>query len=275
MTWDRSKICVIDTENRSASLYTSLGQYKVINFTPPFGPDRYIEAMREAIKAGAEVVVMDSISQEWNGRWWILDIKETMTGNDFAKWAKLTPMHNQFWEAILQAPVHVIVTGRTKEEYSMVTGNDWRIRVEKAGTNIIQRDGVEYELTLAFTIDIKHNATCSKDRTGLFMDKPAICIDEAVGEKLLARCNEWVEAAPTVQIVANDPNSNTFNMLISTLGLTAYQDSCKKAFDEILASPGNAHKYIEMVRSSDKFWDNTDKMVQFIMDTAEYAVSRV
>jgi hypothetical protein len=35
-------------------------------------------------------------------------------------------------------------------------------------------------LTLAFTVDIKHNATSSKDRTGLFMDKPAIIIDEAV-----------------------------------------------------------------------------------------------
>jgi hypothetical protein len=67
-------------------------------------------------------------------------MKESMTGNDFAKRGKLTPLHNSFREAILQLPIHVIVTGRTKEEYSMVTGSDGRIKVEKAGTNIIQRD---------------------------------------------------------------------------------------------------------------------------------------
>ena len=112
-----------------------------------------------------------------------------MTGNDFAKRGKLTPMHNSFRETILQIPCHVICTGRTKEEYQLIE-KAGRLTVEKAGTNIIQRDGVEYELTLAFTIDIKHNASSSKDRTGLFMDKPAQPITDETGKTLLARCNK-------------------------------------------------------------------------------------
>jgi len=74
----------------------------------------------------------------------------------------------------------------------MVTGTDWRLKVEKAGTNIEQRDWVEYELTCAFTIDIKHNASSSKDRTWLFMDKPAFVITEETWKMLKQRCDLWI-----------------------------------------------------------------------------------
>ncbi len=192
LTDDRSKIAILDTENWSASLYADLGAYATNILTPPYSPDRYIEQIKEAYLAGFEVLIIDSISHEWNWPGGIMDIKNKMTWNDFAKWATLTPLHNTFWTAILQVPMHVIVTGRTKEDYSMVTGTDWRLKVEKAGTTIIQRDGAEYELTIAFTLDIKHNATSSKDRTNTFMDKPPFVISEETGKKLRAWCDLWV-----------------------------------------------------------------------------------
>lgn len=59
---------------------------------------------------------------------------------------------------------------------------------EKVGLKAVQRDGVDYEFTLVFDIDIKHNATASKDRTGLFIDKPEFQIGAATGRKVLQWC---------------------------------------------------------------------------------------
>lgn len=192
MVDDRSKVAVIDTENWSASLYADIWGFDTSVLVPPFSPERYIEVIKEAYRAWYEVLIIDSVTQEWKGKWWILDMKESMTWNDFAKRGQLTKEHNKFWQAILQVPIHVIVTGRTKEEYAMVTGTDWRLKVEKAGTNIEQRDWVEYELTVAFTLDIKHNATSSKDRTWLFMDKPWFVMSEETGKILKERCDLWI-----------------------------------------------------------------------------------
>jgi hypothetical protein len=60
---------------------------------------------------------------------------------------------------------------------------------EKVGLKGITRDGLDYEFTVVFDIDIKHNATASKDRTGLFMDKPPLVISDAVGTQINTWCN--------------------------------------------------------------------------------------
>ena len=38
-------IAIVDTENGSAHLYSSLGNYQVLQLTAPFTPERYIEAI--------------------------------------------------------------------------------------------------------------------------------------------------------------------------------------------------------------------------------------
>jgi predicted ATP-dependent serine protease len=67
MTGDWSKIAVIDTENSSASLYSDLGNFNVLNLFPPYSPERYIEAIGICEKANIEVIIIDSITHEWQG----------------------------------------------------------------------------------------------------------------------------------------------------------------------------------------------------------------
>jgi len=193
--WD--KVTIIDTENGSGELYTHLGRYNVISFAPPYSPQRYVEAITAAWKGGAEVIVIDSISHEWDGKGGCLDI-QTKLGGKYQDWAKVTPMHNSFVEAILQVPVHVIVTTRKKQDYEMSRDANGKNKVEKVGLKEIQRDGFEYELTINFDVEINHFAVASKDRTGLFMPRPCFQITEETGRELLAWAESGAEALPVI-----------------------------------------------------------------------------
>jgi len=191
--WDR--IAVIDTENYSASLYAHLGQYLVLNIQAPFTPEKYIEAIQTCMNAGVEVIIIDSISHEWEGSGGILDVHSNMTGNSFTNWGKLTPRHNAFVQAILQSPVHIIATIRSKQDYVLSERNG-KMVPEKVGLKGVTKEGIDYECTIVLDIDIKHNAVASKDRTGLFMDKPEFKITPAIGEQILAWCQQGTAKSP-------------------------------------------------------------------------------
>lgn len=53
----------------------------------------------------------------------------------------------------------------------------------------ITREGFDFEMSIAFDIDQQHNCFCTKDRTGLFMDKESFVITPATGRKILEWCN--------------------------------------------------------------------------------------
>ena len=168
-TW--AKIALIDTENHSADLYAHLGEFNVLQLSKPFSPERYITAIETCEQAGMEVIIIDSITHEWEGSGGILDIHGNLPGNSFANWAKMTPRHNAFVQKILESPCHIICTIRTKTDYVLSEKNG-KMVPEKVGMKGITRDGMDYEFTIVFDLDLKHNATTSKDRTGLFMHKP-------------------------------------------------------------------------------------------------------
>lgn len=193
ITNDYSKIAVIDTENGSASLYAHLGGFNVINLNGPYPPENYIKAIELCEKSGIQVIVIDSVSHEWNGVGGCLEIHEKLGGR-FQDWSKVSPRHQAFIDKILQSSCHVITTTRRKVDYSMETESNGKTKVVKHGTKEITREGFEYELTLNLElINDNHLAKASKDRTGLFMNKPEFVINSATGKKLIAWCNEGID----------------------------------------------------------------------------------
>lgn len=193
ITNDYSKIAVIDTENGSASLYAHLGGFNVINLNGPYPPENYIKAIELCEKSGIEVIVIDSASHEWNGVGGCLEIHEKLGGR-FQDWSKVSPRHQAFIDKILQSSCHIITTTRRKVDYSMETESNGKTKVVKHGTKEITREGFEYELTLNLElINDNHLAKASKDRTGLFMNKPEFVINSATGKKLIAWCNEGID----------------------------------------------------------------------------------
>lgn len=132
ITNDWTKIAVIDTENGSASLYSHLGDYNVLSLSEPFSPERYINAIKTCENASIEVIIIDSITHEWNGKGGCLQIHEQLGGR-FQDWARLTPRHQAFIDAILQSKCHVITTVRKKMDYSMDRDSSGKTKVIKHG----------------------------------------------------------------------------------------------------------------------------------------------
>ena len=189
ITGDWSKVAVIDTENGSASLYSNLGDFNVVDLQPPFTPEKYVEALSACSAAGMEVIIIDSSSHEWVC---LLEENEllaqsTFKGNTWSAWSKTTPRHDRFIAAVLHCPAHVITCTRSKMETVMGEGK----KVHKVGMKDVQREGWEYELTVSLNIDREtHLAIPSKDRTNLFEGKQPFLITEETGQLI----KEWCES---------------------------------------------------------------------------------
>lgn len=186
MTSRWEDIALIDTEHGSGDLYAHLGDYNIIGLDAPHTPEKYIEAIEICEHQGIKVLIIDSLSHCWE---YLLDVHSNMIGNSFTNWGKITPRQNALIRKILSSDLHIIATMRTKTDY-VLNQKDGKYIPEKVGMKSIQREGVDYEFTLVFDLDIKHQATASKDRTNLFADKPAFTPGEETGTQILSWCNE-------------------------------------------------------------------------------------
>jgi hypothetical protein len=223
---DWSKVAVIDTENNSADLYAHLGDYNVLSLSAPYAPENYINAIHECEKAGMEVIIIDSITHEWDGKGGCLEIAETITQasqskNSYTAWAKVTPRHQSFIDAMLQSTTHIITTVRRKQDYEMSKDHNGRTKVEKAGLKEVTREGWEYELTVNLQLDTAHQAVASKDRTGLFMGKPEFVPSAETGKMIKDWCESGIDSKQeindAIEKLAKCDNVDELTMLKETL----------------------------------------------------------
>lgn len=183
------KIAMIDTENGSGELYSSLCDYDVAPMSAPFSPEKYIEYIHEAEQAGYSVLIIDSLSHAWAGEGGLLEFVDkkaaaSRSGNSFAAWKDATPKQNRLIDAILQSKMDIIVCMRSKQAYEIIENDRGKKMPTKMGLAPIQRDGLEYEFTIMFDIGIeRHVATATKDRTGMFKDWCDV-ISPQVGEMI-------------------------------------------------------------------------------------------
>jgi len=199
------RVIVIDTEQGSSDLYDRLLPFDVIDLQPPFTPEAYIEAIDAAEKAGADVIVIDSISHEWNGKGGCLELVDELArakyrGNTWSAWSELTPRHRAFIDRMLRSSAHIIATGRSKTETAQVEEGG-RKKVVKLGMKLESRDGAEYEFTTV--LDIVHDghfAVASKDRTGLFGGDP-----KPITASTGAAFAEWLSGAESAPAALTKP----------------------------------------------------------------------
>lgn len=162
------EIVLINTEGERAYVFADRFKYKVIDLEAPQSPERYIEAIDFAVKEGASVIIIDSISHEWS---YLNDMVNGMQGNSFNNWGKVKPRHKKMIEKIIQLPVHMIVTGRGKDEYVMEEKNGKNVP-RKIGLGIQSEKDLEYEFQVSLNIvQSNHTIETMKDNMGLFENR--------------------------------------------------------------------------------------------------------
>jgi hypothetical protein len=203
------RVAFIDSENGSASLYSDRFAFDVLDIAPPYTHDKFISAIHCAADAGYDVVVIDSASHFWEG---ILEFKaklDTRAGsNSYTNWNEAGAKFKGILDAVLQSPLHVICCLRSKMDYIMETNERGKQAPKKVGLAPIMRDGIEYEFTTVFDVDMSHQAKTSKDRTGLFKDE-IFQISEGTGTSLLAWMDSGAEPTPVPAKVDSKGNPAT------------------------------------------------------------------
>lgn len=218
ITKDWDKIGFIDTEEGSGELYVDqtfhgvkIGEYPYIRISENYDPVKYVDAIHALEKYGVEIIIIDSLTHAWSGKGGLLDkqnkiVQADSKSNSYTAWRTITPQHESLVFTMLQSPVHIIATMRSKVEYAMQTKASGKTEVVKMGLAPIQREGMEYEFTVFFDIDSNRNAKSTKDRTNLFaainaageVENKTFVITPKTGEQLAVWLNTGVESIDSI-----------------------------------------------------------------------------
>lgn len=117
-----SEIGFLDTENKRGSLYADIldGKFMIGDLYPPFSPNRYAQAIQEFQDAGVKVLVIDSVTHEWEGTGGCDDIanapKADGSPRKVANWIEAKRQHKQFMNVLLQSNMDIICCIRAREK---------------------------------------------------------------------------------------------------------------------------------------------------------------
>lgn len=112
------QIGFLDTENRRGSLYADEldGQFMIGDLFYPFTPERYAQAIKEFQDAGVKVLVIDSVSHEWESGCMEIAESPLLNGKKMADWKKAKAEHKKFMTVLLQSDMHIICCIRAAEK---------------------------------------------------------------------------------------------------------------------------------------------------------------
>ena len=112
------EIGFLDTENRRGSLYANEldAPFMIGDLFYPFSPDRYATAIKEFQAAGVKVLVIDSVSHEWESGCAEIAEKPLLSGKKMADWKKAKSEHKKFMNVLLQSDMHIICCIRAAEK---------------------------------------------------------------------------------------------------------------------------------------------------------------
>ena len=147
------KVGLLDTENRRGSLYANslvdsdgvVQPFLVGDLEPPFSPKRYADAILEFQRAGVEVLVIDSVTHEWEGTGGCEEIAHAQNPR-LPDWATAKREHKAFMNALLQSDMHIVVCIRAREKVK-ISKEGGRTVVEPIGIQPVQEKNFMFELT--------------------------------------------------------------------------------------------------------------------------------
>lgn len=243
---DDKPIALFDTEHGSAAKYSDQFDFDTDNISAPFHPDKFGEAIREAVAGGYNVVILDSMSHAWNGEGGVLDLvdqfaRRMKNPNSFAAWKDVTPIQNRLTETVLGADIHIVVTMRSKTEYVLQDNGRGQQVPRKVGMAPIQKENWDYEFDVVLEMDAENNAIVTKTRcpalTGRVFAKP--------GAEVAAILREWLQGEPAPAPEPTDDRAAIVRQQFDDLGKqlfgdrwsTVRKENAKKISDGTISDP--------------------------------------
>ena len=119
-----SEIGFLDTENKRGSLYHNAldGKFMIGDLYAPFSPERYALSIKEFQDAGVKVLVIDSVSHEWEAEGGVDSIANAPKSNGEARkladWAGGKREHGKFMSGLLYSSIPIICCIRAREKTS-------------------------------------------------------------------------------------------------------------------------------------------------------------
>lgn len=154
------RVGFIDTENGRSRLYSedevvkANGGFDMIELAAPYTPERFLEAIETFDEAGYPVVVVDTVSHEWNNTGGVIDQVDTDPGkSEFAKWNKPKKKHARFFNGALQAKCHLIFCYRAKEKLKQAKDEQGKSVIVSNGIQPIQDSAMIYDMTISFLFE--------------------------------------------------------------------------------------------------------------------------
>lgn len=223
----KGQLAVVDTEAGRAKHYANDFKFLHGDFSAPFSPKRYIEAVRASEEAGSTVTVIDSMSHEWAGEGGCSDMQameaERMAtdkaGNVVAwkieamtmpAWKRPKIEHKRMMSRLVQTRTHLIFCLRAEEKIKVVKEKDNNGREKSVivpiGFQPIQERSFMFETSGFITMhpdtpglvryDQPHKL--NKDLQHIFRDGYPVTLES--GNQL----REWAETGADVRVSAEE-----------------------------------------------------------------------
>lgn len=214
------KVGFIDTELGRGAMYADDvdikaampgEKYFIKEINEPFTPAKYSAAIREAISSGVTVLVIDSVTHEWEGFGGCCDIAENNKLNGMPNWAKAKMEHKKLMNVVTQSPMDIIFCLRAREKAKPVKVVDEngrsKIEIVHEGMQPIQEKNFMFEMTVSMMMDAKDPGKpsiekCPKPLRHLFDHSDAI-VNKNIGEKL----KDWANGGAGIDLEARNAMS--------------------------------------------------------------------
>lgn len=175
-----NKTGVVDTENRSALKYADEFDFKHLPLTT-YDPSVLIQVLAMATAEQFDTLIIDSFTHFWSGADGMLEqvekaAKRVAGGNSFGGWKEMRPIERRMLGAMLAFDGHLIITMRSKTEWTIEENDRGRKVPRKIGLKADQREGLDYEMDVVGEMDLDNTLTITKSRcrplSGAVISKP-------------------------------------------------------------------------------------------------------
>lgn len=158
----------------------------------------YLAVIRAAEENGYNVLILDSISPEWD---YITSLQASMSGNSFANWGRAKTVHRKFLDAVLRSKCHIIATCRSKTEYAVEEGGR---KVRRLGLAPQQDSNLPFNYDFVLQVsDGGIVVSVDKDEADLFREGAKINV--AQGQQLA----QWLGLDQKSETVSNNKKTES------------------------------------------------------------------